>query len=95
MTTIHDALRRDLEQIAYRTGSLAAGAKRLAALGCPRYATAGTTPLLNRGPAGTLIEPCGLRSPPEDTAVIDAGNYIPALRDRRIDAIDPGLAKSQ
>ena len=37
---------------------LAAEAKRLGALGYPGYATAGTTPLLNRGPAGTLIELC-------------------------------------
>ena len=32
------------------------------ALGYPGYATAGTTPLLNRGPAGTLIELCDLHS---------------------------------
>ena len=28
----------------------------------PSYATAGTTPLLNRGPSGTLIELCDLHS---------------------------------
>jgi hypothetical protein len=40
---------------------LAAEPKRLDALGYPSYATAGTTPLLNRGPAGSLIELCDLR----------------------------------
>ena len=42
--------------------NLATEAKRLDALGYPGYATAGTTPLPNRGPAGTLIEPCDLHS---------------------------------
>jgi len=28
----------------------------------PSYTTAGTTPLLNRGPSGTLIELCDLHS---------------------------------
>jgi hypothetical protein len=41
---------------------LAAEAKRLDALGYPAYATVGTAPLLNRGPAGTLIELCDLNS---------------------------------
>ena len=41
----------------------------LEALGYPRYATAATTPVLNRGPSGTCIELCDLRS------------YRPSLRD--------------
>jgi 8-hydroxy-5-deazaflavin:NADPH oxidoreductase len=32
---------------------------------------------------------------PEGTVVIDAGNYVPRLRDGRIDAIDAGLPESQ
>ena len=47
-----------VHHIGYRAGDLAAEATRLDALGYPRYATAGAAPLLNRGPAGTLIEPC-------------------------------------
>src|SRR5690348_7350895 len=39
----------------YRVDDLAAEAKRLDA---PGHAAAGTTPLLNRGPAGTFIELC-------------------------------------
>jgi predicted dinucleotide-binding enzyme len=40
--------------------------------------------------------PAGLLSSlPADTVVIDAGNYVPKLRDGRIDAIDAGLAESQ
>jgi hypothetical protein len=40
--------------------------------------------------------PVGLLSAlPEDTVVIDAGNYVPRLRDGRIDAIDAGLPESQ
>ena len=48
-----------VHHIGYWVDDLAAEAKRLDALG---YATAGTTPLLNRGPAGTLIELCDLHS---------------------------------
>jgi len=44
--------------IGYWVDDLAAEAKRLDALGYAGYATAGTTPLLNRGPAGTFIELC-------------------------------------
>ena len=51
-----------VHHIGYWVDDLAAEAKRLGALGYPRYATAGTTPLLNRGPAGTLIELCDLHS---------------------------------
>jgi catechol 2,3-dioxygenase-like lactoylglutathione lyase family enzyme len=51
-----------VHHIGYWTGDLAAEANRLDALGYPRYATVGTTPLLNRGPAGTLIELCDLHS---------------------------------
>jgi hypothetical protein len=36
--------------------------ERLDALGYPSYATAGTTPSAQPGPAGTLIELCDLRS---------------------------------
>ena len=40
--------------------------------------------------------PAGLLSAlPEDTVVIDAGNYVPQLRDGHIDAIDAGLPESQ
>jgi 8-hydroxy-5-deazaflavin:NADPH oxidoreductase len=188
-----------VHHIGYWVDDLAAEAKRLDALGYPRYATAGAAPLLNRGPAGTLVEPCDLHSdrpslrdlfPPEsefageqhkentmriaiigagnmgatlaarltqlghqvaiansrgpqaladvaartgatpvpvnqvthkadvvivaipeksipdlpagllsalpqDTVVIDAGNYVPKLRDGHIDAIDAGLPESQ
>jgi hypothetical protein len=51
-----------VHHIGYWVDDLASEAKRLDALGYPRYATAGTTPLLNRGPAGTLIELCDLHS---------------------------------
>jgi catechol 2,3-dioxygenase-like lactoylglutathione lyase family enzyme len=51
-----------VHHIGYWVDDLAAEAKRLGALGYPGYATVGTTPLLNRGPAGTLIEPCDLSS---------------------------------
>jgi predicted dinucleotide-binding enzyme len=40
--------------------------------------------------------PSGLLSAlPEDAVVIDAGNYVPQLRDGHIDAIDAGLPESQ
>jgi 8-hydroxy-5-deazaflavin:NADPH oxidoreductase len=40
--------------------------------------------------------PAGLFSTlPEDAVVIDAGNYVPKLRDGHIDAIDAGLPESQ
>jgi 8-hydroxy-5-deazaflavin:NADPH oxidoreductase len=40
--------------------------------------------------------PAGLLSAlPEDTVVIDTGNYVPRLRDGHIDAIDAGLPESQ
>jgi hypothetical protein len=40
--------------------------------------------------------PAGLLSAlPEDTVVIDAGNYVPKLRDGHVDAIDAGLPESQ
>jgi hypothetical protein len=40
--------------------------------------------------------PAGLLSAlPEDTVVIDTGNYVPQLRDGHIDAIDAGLPESQ
>jgi 8-hydroxy-5-deazaflavin:NADPH oxidoreductase len=32
---------------------------------------------------------------PEDTVVVDTGNYVPQLRDGHIDAIDAGLPESQ
>jgi catechol 2,3-dioxygenase-like lactoylglutathione lyase family enzyme len=51
-----------VHHIGYWVDDLAAEAKRLDALGYASYATAGTTPLLNRGPAGTLIELCDLHS---------------------------------
>ena len=51
-----------VHHIGYWVDDPAAEAKRLGALGYPGYATAGTTPLLNRGPAGTLIELCDLHS---------------------------------
>jgi len=40
--------------------------------------------------------PAGLLSAmPDDTVVIDAGNYVPEFRDGHIDAIDSGLPESQ
>ncbi len=51
-----------VHHIGYWVDDLAAEAKRLDALGFPGYAMAGVTPLLNRGPAGTLIELCDLHS---------------------------------
>ena len=40
--------------------------------------------------------PVGLLSAlPEDTVVVDAGNYVPRLRDGQIDIIDAGLPESQ
>ncbi|HEY2442485.1 MAG TPA: VOC family protein [Streptosporangiaceae bacterium] len=51
-----------VHHIGYWVDDLAAETKRLDALGYPSYATVGTTPLLNRGPAGTLIELCDLHS---------------------------------
>jgi hypothetical protein len=40
--------------------------------------------------------PAGLLSTlREDTVVVDTGNYVPKLRDGRIDAIDAGLPESQ
>jgi hypothetical protein len=51
-----------VHHIGYWVDDLAAEGRRLDALGYPRYATAGATPLLNRGPAGTLIELCDLHS---------------------------------
>jgi hypothetical protein len=40
--------------------------------------------------------PAGLLSSlPEDTVVVDTGNYVPQLRDGHIDAIDAGLPESQ
>ena len=51
-----------VHHIGYWVDDLAAEAKRLDALGYAGYATAATTPLLNRGPAGTLIELCDQHS---------------------------------
>jgi catechol 2,3-dioxygenase-like lactoylglutathione lyase family enzyme len=51
-----------VHHIGYWVNDLAAEAERLEALGFPAYATVGTTPLLNRGPAGTVIELCDLNS---------------------------------
>ena len=51
-----------VHHIGYWVDDIASEAKRLDALGFPAYATAATTPLLNRGPAGTLIELCDLHS---------------------------------
>ena len=51
-----------VHHIGYWVDDLAAEAKRLGALGYPGYAAVGTTPLLNRRPAGTLIELCDLHS---------------------------------
>ncbi len=48
--------------IGYWADDLAAEAKRLHALGYPSHATVGTTPLLHRGPAGTVIELCDVNS---------------------------------
>ncbi len=45
-----------VHHIGYWVDDIAAEAKRLDGLGYPSFATAGTTPLLNRGPGGTLVE---------------------------------------
>jgi Glyoxalase/Bleomycin resistance protein/Dioxygenase superfamily len=47
-----------VHHIGYWVDDLAAEAKRLDTLGYPSFATAGTAPLLTRGPAGTLVELC-------------------------------------
>jgi hypothetical protein len=51
-----------VHHIGHWVDDLAAEARRLDTLGYPSYATAAGTPLLNRGPAGTLIELCDLHS---------------------------------
>lgn len=51
-----------IHHIGYWVDDPAAEVKRLDALGYPSYATAATTPLLNRGPSGTLIDLCDLHS---------------------------------
>jgi hypothetical protein len=51
-----------VHHIGYWTGDIAAEARRLDALGYPAFATAGTVPLLSRGPAGTIVELCDLHS---------------------------------
>jgi hypothetical protein len=51
-----------VHHIGYWVDDPAAEAKRLDALGYAGYATAGTAPLLNRGPAGTFIELCDLHN---------------------------------
>jgi catechol 2,3-dioxygenase-like lactoylglutathione lyase family enzyme len=51
-----------VHHIGYWVDDVAAEARRLHALGYPTYATAASTPLLNRGPAGTLVELCDLHS---------------------------------
>ena len=51
-----------VHHIGYWVDDVAAEARRLEGLGFPGYATAGTTPLLNRGPGGTLVELCDLHS---------------------------------
>ena len=64
--TFNDAAGRPYEvecHVAFSVGGpFAVEANRLDALGYPGYATVGATPLLNRGPAGTLIELCDLHS---------------------------------
>jgi hypothetical protein len=51
-----------VHHIGYWVHDLAAEAKRLDALGYPSYAMAAGTPLLNRGPSGTVVELCDLHS---------------------------------
>lgn len=51
-----------VHHIGYWVDDLAAEAKRLAALGYASYASVGAAPLLNWGPAGTLVELCDLHS---------------------------------
>jgi catechol 2,3-dioxygenase-like lactoylglutathione lyase family enzyme len=51
-----------VHHIGYWADDMAAEARRLDALGFPSFAMAGSTPLLNRGPAGTLVELCDLHS---------------------------------
>ena len=76
-----------VHHIGYWVDDLAAEAKRLDALGYPSYATVGTTPLLNRGPAGTLnrtVRPA--QRPPV------AARPVPArIRVRRRAATDSAL----
>jgi len=51
-----------VHHIGDRADDPAAEAKRPGAPGYPGHAPAGPTPLLNRGPAGPLIELCDLHS---------------------------------
>lgn len=51
-----------VHHIGYWVDNLAAEAERLTGLGYPAFATAGATPLLHHGPAGTLVELCDLHS---------------------------------
>ncbi|MCW2935287.1 MAG: hypothetical protein JWM19_6249 [Actinomycetia bacterium] len=51
-----------VHHIGYWVDDIAAEARRLDALGYPGFATAGTVPLLSRGPAGTIVELCDLHS---------------------------------
>jgi catechol 2,3-dioxygenase-like lactoylglutathione lyase family enzyme len=51
-----------VHHIGYWLDDVAAEAKRLDSLGYPSFATAAGAPLLNRGPAGTLVELCDLHS---------------------------------
>jgi catechol 2,3-dioxygenase-like lactoylglutathione lyase family enzyme len=53
---------RGVHHIGYWVDDITAEARRLDALGYPSYATAAGTPLLNVGPAGTVIELCDLHS---------------------------------
>jgi catechol 2,3-dioxygenase-like lactoylglutathione lyase family enzyme len=51
-----------VHHIGYWVDDITAEAERLSTLGYPGFATAGPTPLLNRGPAGMLVELCDLHS---------------------------------
>ena len=56
----------------------------------------GVGALQQRSPGCWSVEPAGLLDRlPAGTAVIDAGNYVPQLRDGHIEPIDAGLTESQ
>jgi catechol 2,3-dioxygenase-like lactoylglutathione lyase family enzyme len=51
-----------VHHIGYWVDDIYAEASRLSALGYGSFATAGSVPLLSRGPAGTIVELCDLHS---------------------------------
>jgi hypothetical protein len=50
-----------VHHIGYWVDDVDSEGQRLENLGYPTVVTSGTSPLLNRGPGGLLLEPCGLQ----------------------------------